>query len=168
MHTVVECRKLALRARELARDDSAGQALIEFALIAPLVLMLAIGIAVFGIGLNQYLVLTNATEIGAHQIAISRGQTSDPCLTLNNAVVNASPNLTPSSLTFTLTLNGVSSGSFSGQTVSNGTAICPTLAANLLENANEVVTVTYPFTASIINWGTRSYTLSSSVQEVIE
>jgi Flp pilus assembly protein TadG len=152
----------------LGRDDSSGQALIEFALIAPLILMLAVGMAVFGIGLNENLVLNNATEVGAQQLSVSRGQTSDPCLTLNNAVVNAAPGLAPAKLTFTLSLNGVSSGSFSGQSSTSNAAICPTLTSDMVENQNETVTVTYPFTASFINWGTKSYTLTASVQEVIE
>lgn len=161
-------RWLAARARLLRSDESCGQALVEFALIAPLILMLGLGMAVFGIGLNQDLVLTNATELGAQQLAISRGQTQDPCLTLNNAVVNAAPNLTPASMTFTLTLNGVSSGAFSGQSASSGAAICASLASDMIEGDNETVTITYPYTASFINWGTKSYTLTATVQEVIE
>lgn len=156
------------RARLLGSDESCGQALIEFALIAPLILMLAIGMCVFGIGLNEQLVLTNATEEGAQYLSVSRGQTTDPCLTLNNAVVNAAADLTPSSMTFTLSLNGVSSGAFSGQSATSGTAICASMASDMLEGDNETVTVTYPYTASFINWGTKSYTLTATVQEVIE
>lgn len=158
---------LAARARQLGNDDSSGQALIEFALISPLILMLAVGIAVFGIGLNEDLVLTNATEVAAQYLAISRGQTNDPCLTLNDATVNAAADLTPANLTFTLSLNGVSSGSFSGQ-AAGGAAICASMKSDMVEGANETVTVTYPYTASFINFGTKSYTLTASVQEVIE
>ncbi len=160
-------RWLAARARLLMSDDSCGQALVEFALIAPLILMIAVGMAVFGIGLNEQLVLTNATELGAQQLAISRGQTTDPCLTLNDAVVNASADLTPASMTFTLSLNGVPSGSFSGQ-AAGGAAICASMKSDMVEGANETITVTYPFTASFINFGTKSYTLTANVQEVIE
>jgi Flp pilus assembly protein TadG len=160
-------RWLAARARQLGNDESSGQALIEFALISPLILMLAVGMAVFGIGLNEQLVLTNATELAAQQLAISRGQTTDPCLTLNDAVVNAAADLTPASMTFSLTLNGVSSGSFHGQ-AAGGSAICASMQSDMVEYANETVTVTYPYTASFINFGTKSYTLTASVQEVIE
>lgn len=161
-------RGLRARWRELAASESSGQALVEFAIVSPLILMLGVGICVFGIGLNQDLVLTNATELGSQQLAISRGQTTDPCLTLNNAVVSAAPNLTPASMTFSLTLNGVSSGSFNGQSASSGTAICASMASDMVEGTNETVTITYPFTASFINFGSKSYTLSSTVQEVIE
>jgi Flp pilus assembly protein TadG len=161
-------RWMAARVRLLSSDESSGQALIEFALISPLILMLAVGMAVFGIGLNEDLVLTNATEVGAQQLSISRGQTTDPCLTLNNAVVNAAPNLTPSKLTFNVTLDGVSATAFSGQSASSGAAICASMQSDMVEGSNESITVTYPYTASFINWGTKSYTLTASVQEVIE
>lgn len=156
------------RSRKLVGDESSGQALVEFALVSPLILMLGLGICIFGIGLNQDLVLTNSTELGAQQLAISRGQTTDPCLTLNNAVVTAAPNLTPASLNFSLTLNGVAATPFAGQSASSGAAICPSMASDMVEGANESVTVTYPFTVSFIKFGTQSYTLSSTVQEVIE
>jgi Flp pilus assembly protein TadG len=152
------------RSRELARGESSGQALVEFALISPLVLMLGLGIAIFGIGLNQDLVLTNATQIAAQQLAISRGQTTNPCATVESNFVNAAPNLTAANLTFTLTVNGATTGPTTG--ASNFT--CSGDASDMVEGANESVTVSYPFTASFIQFGTKSYTLSSTVQEVIE
>lgn len=163
-HFRVHARGFRTRCSELAAEDSSGQALIEFALISPLILMLGIGIAVFGIGLNQDLVLTNATQIAAQQLAISRGQTTDPCATIESNFVNAAPNLTAANLTFTLTLNGTTSGPTTGAS----SFTCQSQASNMVEGVNESVTVSYPFTASFIKFGTQSYTLSSTVQEVIE
>jgi Flp pilus assembly protein TadG len=153
------------RLRKLAWDESSGQALVEFALISPLVLMLGLGICIFAIGLNENLVLTNGTEVAAQQLSISRGQTSDPCQTVEQAFVNASPNLTASNLTFTLSLDGQKAV---GPTLGASNFTCTSQAQYMVEGANETVTVSYPYTASFINWGTQSYTLSSSVQEVVE
>lgn len=155
---------LRTRCGDLLRGESSGQALIEFALISPLILMLGLGICVFGIGLNQDLVLTNSTQIAAQQLSISRGQTSDPCQTVEQNFVNAAPNLNSANLTFTLTLDGVTSGPTTG--ASNFT--CTSLASDMVEGTNESVTVSYPFTASFIKFGNKTYTLSSTVQEVIE
>lgn len=160
--------RMGARARALAHEETAGQALIEFALVSPLILMLAVGMAVFGIGLNEDLVLTNATELASQQLAVSRGQTTDPCLTVNNALVNAAPSLTPSKLTITVTIGSASSGALSGQASSSGAAMCASMTSDMVEGANETVTVTYPYTASFINFGTKSYTLTASLEEVIE
>ena len=156
---------LRARSRELAGDESSGQALVEFALISPLILMIGLGLCIFGVGLNEDLTVTNGTQVAAQQLSVSRGQTSDPCKTVEQAFVNASPNLNSASVTFTLTLDGQTAvGPIKG--ASNFT--CTSDAQYMIENANETVTVSYPFTASFINWGTQSYTLSSTVEEVVE
>ena len=43
----------------------AGTAAVEFALVAPVLLLLVLGMTQFGITLNQYLTLTNAVRSGA-------------------------------------------------------------------------------------------------------
>ncbi len=57
-----------------ARNEE-GQALLEFAYVVPLLLALVLGIIMFGAALNNYLVLTDATAVGARVLSISRGQT---------------------------------------------------------------------------------------------
>jgi Flp pilus assembly protein TadG len=57
--------------------DSRGQALVEFALVLPLLAMLLFGIVQFGIVFNHYIDLTDATRAGARKAAVSR-QTTDP------------------------------------------------------------------------------------------
>ncbi len=52
------------------RED--GQAMVEFAMVAPILLMLVLGIIQFGIVFNHYMTLTDAVRAGARQAAVSR------------------------------------------------------------------------------------------------
>jgi Flp pilus assembly protein TadG len=55
---------------EPIRSES-GQALVEFALVAPLLLMLVLGIAQFGIAFNNAITLTDAVRAGARAAIVS-------------------------------------------------------------------------------------------------
>src|SRR5579863_7460246 len=83
-----------------------GQSIVEFSLVAPLLLMIVTGAVSFGLNLYDEIVLTNAVSIGAQTLALSRGQTSDPCATAVSAIESAAPTLTSSNLSFKFALNG--------------------------------------------------------------
>jgi Flp pilus assembly protein TadG len=163
-------RWLAASRRLLGKDDCSGQALLEFALVAPLVLLLALGMLIFGIALNKQLVLSNATELAAQQVAISRGQTTstnNPCEIAESTFTNAAPDLDATSVTFSMTLSGQSTiPSTTGASSFASATNCSSAA--LVEGQTVTLTVTYPYTASFINFGTKSYTLTSTIEQVIE
>ncbi len=121
------------------RDDS-GQAAVELAVSLPLLLLVVTGIITFGIALNNYQTLLNATSVGAQQLAISRGQTTDPCSTAATAVYAASSNLTQANLGFKVTLNGTS---YTGSSCS-ATSTTTGSAANLTQGGTAQLVVTYP------------------------
>jgi hypothetical protein len=75
------CDGCGPRLRVLPRPGEQGGALVEFALLLPILLLLTTGIMVFGVAMNNYLQLTNAVSIGARNLAISAGITLDPCAT---------------------------------------------------------------------------------------
>jgi len=54
-----------------------GQALVEFAMVLPLLALLLFAIIQFGIVYNNYVSLTDAVRAGARKAAVSR-QTTDP------------------------------------------------------------------------------------------
>ena len=58
------------RVTRLRRED--GQSMVEFALLLPILLVVALGIMQFGIIYNNYITLTDATRVGARQAAVSR------------------------------------------------------------------------------------------------
>ena len=52
--------------------------MVEMALALPILLLVVTGILTFGLAFNNYLLLTEATSVGARTLAISRGATTDP------------------------------------------------------------------------------------------
>jgi Flp pilus assembly protein TadG len=129
--------RLLARLRDGGED---GSSLIEFAVCMPVLLLILTGTFAFGIALNNYLMLTNATTIGAQQLSISRGQTTDPCATTSSAIIAASPLLKATSFNFAYVINGVS---YSGTSCSSGSTTTGA-AGNLLQGVSAKVTVTYP------------------------
>jgi hypothetical protein len=72
--------------RDVRRSErESGQALVEFALILPLFLMIVVGIIQFGVALNFWLDLQRIGNQGARWAAVNCGQSasnpgSDPCI----------------------------------------------------------------------------------------
>lgn len=123
-----------------------GQSTVEFAIVAPILLTLLVAIGVFGIAFNNYLSLTFATDAGSQLLAISRGQTTDPCQTASQAVYSAAPQLTQSNLKFSIVL---------GSTTVATNAASPTCSGSqqyLVQSQNAEVTVTYPCNLNILGF----------------
>ena len=117
-----------------------GQSLVEFAVCLPLLLLVVTGIFTFGVAMNSFLMLTDATNVGARLLAISRGRSTDPCADTANAVYAAAPALRAVSLKFSFVLNGAS---YSGASCSSPSTTTGA-AANLTPNSIVTLTVTYP------------------------
>jgi Flp pilus assembly protein TadG len=83
----------------LRREE--GQALVEFALVLPVLLMIVTGITSFGIVFYRYVTLTDAVRVGARTLALQRGNSS-PCTSAANQTVASAVDvgLTNSQLTF--------------------------------------------------------------------
>jgi Flp pilus assembly protein TadG len=131
----VNVRSRGEQIRATLRNEK-GQSVVELAFVLPVLFLVVTGLFTFGLAVNNNLMLTNAVNNGAQLLAISRGQTTDPCATAIAAVTNAAPLLTASSLNFTFVLNGT--------TYAAGTTSCTAGAANLLQGTTAQVTATYP------------------------
>ena len=136
-----------IRARLRTRNER-GQALVEFALTLPILMLILTGMMTFGIALHNYLELTNAVSIGARVIAINRGQTTDPCAMVSSAVYNAAPLLKRTSLTFSLVLNGTT---YPGATCSSPNTTTGA-AGNLVQGADAQLTATYPCNLKVFGY----------------
>lgn len=117
-------------------QDRRGSAALEFGLIAPILFTVMFGIAEVGIVLNQYATLTQATIVGAMQLAFSAGVDGSPYTNTVSAIQSAAPNLTP--LTIVLSVNGTACG--------NDTACRTALAGG-----TGFVTVTTTYSCAAIN-----------------
>jgi Flp pilus assembly protein TadG len=145
--------------------EQEGQAMVEMALILPVLLLVVTGILVFGLAFNNYLMLTEATSVGARTLAISRGETTDPCATAASAVYAAAPLLVAANLSFTFVLNGTT---YTGPSCNSGSSTTGA-AGNLKQGAYAVVTVTYP--CSLAVYGANyapNCSLQSQIAELVQ
>jgi ABC-type multidrug transport system permease subunit len=86
--------------------DVRGVSALEFAIAAPVILAIGMGMLKFGVAMVHYLLLTNAAAQGAQTLALSRG-TSTPYTSTTTSIANAAPSLTLAQITTTVTINGV-------------------------------------------------------------
>jgi len=138
----------------LRTDDEEGAALVEFALMFPVLMLVILGMFNLGIMLNQYLQLTNAVGIGGQVLAVDRQNTLDPCSDAISAVEGAAPFLTPSKLSFSFSLNGNAFGSYAGNgstSACTSTSSTTGAAGDLVQGKPITMTVTYPCTLGV--WG---------------
>jgi Flp pilus assembly protein TadG len=85
------------RARARTRRED-GQALVEFALVLPVLMLFILGMVRVGIAYNNYLTLNDAVRAGARQLAIGRGQANDVCSQATTRVRTAASNLDQSKI----------------------------------------------------------------------
>ena len=145
--------------RTCLKSEEEGAALVEFGVVFPLMMIFIMAIFSFGIALNNYIQLTDAVGIAGRALAISQGQTTDPCNTVATALYAAAPGLTQSKLSFSYTINGVA---YSGTT-------CTSAVSNLKVGVNATITATYPLNISI--WGSNPASgrqLSASITELVQ
>lgn len=79
-------------------ENQKGQALVEFAIILPILLMLVMGILQFGMMLNSYLTIENAAREGARAGIIGSSDVE-----IQNLIIDTSPSLDPKNLTVSIT-----------------------------------------------------------------
>jgi Flp pilus assembly protein TadG len=151
--------------------------MVEFALVVPLLLLVLTGIFSFGIIFNQYEVLTNATNTAARAFALSAGggvgsskstaPNADPCAYAATALQDDVPGINTANLTYkivyTVTATSVST-TYNGTGSSN-----PSCAALLMTEKDTVkMTVTYPVSALLYSWTSKSYTLTAQDMEFVQ
>jgi Flp pilus assembly protein TadG len=162
-------RSERLRAR-LHFGGEKGGALVEFALVLPVLLLVVTAITTFGIALNNYLQLTEAVGIGGQALSVSRGNTTDPCNAVSSAVIAAAPYLVSTSISFTTKIytSSSSSTSYSGTSCSSSSTTTGA-AGNLTQGQAAVVTATYPCSLAVfgVNYAP-TCNLTAQVTEIIQ
>jgi Flp pilus assembly protein TadG len=116
--------------RRLARGKREdGQALVEFALVLPVLLLILLAILKLGLLFNNYLTLTDSVRSGARFMALERGAAGNYCSATDAQVKNSASGLNPANITFTPSGSGVTfTGTDSCTSLTQGNSI--TLQAN--------------------------------------
>jgi len=120
-----------------------GQTMTELALVLPILVVIVLAIAQFGLTFNNYVTLTDAARAAARKGAVSRqaGQSSD----CQNAGYAAGTDLKNPGTDFKVTCNsswGIGS--------------------------DVTVTATYPYSISLLGWVVKSGMLTTTVKERVE
>jgi len=127
----------------------AGQALVEFAVMLPLLLLLVMGIIQCGIVFNNWLILTDAVRSGARQLAVSRAPGQNACTLADNKVRQGASTLNTGSIAIT-------------HTVTSG---CTSLTAG----SDATLAATYPCDLTILGIDfAPSCTLTATMTERVE
>jgi TadE-like protein len=127
-----------------------GQAMVEFALVLPILLMIVMGIIQFGILFNNYVTLTDAVRAGARQAAVSR-DLPDPVAAASDRVKQSGAGLDETKLEITVTPYDPEDGS-----------------ASWVQGGDVTVEAKYPYTISIFGLQVMSGKLKSVTTERVE
>jgi Flp pilus assembly protein TadG len=152
------CVKIRSGGKRIRAVCQRGGALIEFTLVMPILLLTMTGVSSFGFALHNDLVLTNAVNTGGQLLAISRGQTTDPCATAYTAISGAAPSL-KTGLSLTFVING---------STYTATTTCTAGAANMVQGASAQVTATYPCSLVVFGMSFPTCGLRAQITEFIQ
>jgi Flp pilus assembly protein TadG len=150
--------KIRSKSKRAGARKERGGSFVEFTLVMPILMLTMTGLVTFGFALHNDLVLTNAVNTGAQLLAISRGQTTDPCATASTAIGAAAPSL-KTGLLLTFVINGVSYPS---------TTTCTAGVANMVQGGSAQITATYPCTLAVFGMSFPSCKLQSQITEFIQ
>lgn len=142
-------------ARSLARCEG-GVTALEFAIVAPAVLTIGIGMLKFGIAMTHYMLLNNAAAQGALTLALARG-TAAPYTSAGTAITNAAPSLATASITKVTAING---------TACTTDTACSTA---MVAGQTARVTLTYPCDLTVMGINFKpNCTLSAQSSQMIQ
>jgi len=152
---------------------SNGGALVEFALILPMMMILIVGMFSIGIALNNYMVLTSIVGSSARYLALSHSisaAASDPCKYAVQQATANSPSLNMSNVTWTVnwtTFDTSGNGTTTTYTGSAGAApSCSSQAATTGDNV--AVSAAYPIIFYQYGVVPRSLTLTARSSELMQ
>jgi Flp pilus assembly protein TadG len=134
---------ISISHRVRALRSEQGQTAVEFALIAPLLIVLLLGVVQFGIAFNNYLTITDAARAGARKAIVLRfngGSVKD----VEDAIRAAAPGLDTAKLKITVSAPSWTSGS------------------------DVTVTVKYPYSIGLLDWVVADGDVTSTMKERIE
>jgi Flp pilus assembly protein TadG len=130
------------------RED--GQALVEFAFVVPVLLLIVLGIVQFGILFNNYITLTDAVRAGARQAAVSR-TLANPTQVTTDRVRRSAAGLDSNKLTVSVAVWDPATSS-----------------AIWAQGGDVTVTARYPFSINLMGFVVRTGNLKAETTERVE
>jgi Flp pilus assembly protein TadG len=155
--------------RMIASED--GSPLIEMALILPMLMVFITGMVWIGIGINHYMVLTNAVSAGARAFAISpavsigSGPVTDPCTYGINTANSAAPSLQSLGVTYTVTYTVTNTGKSTKYTPGK-TVTCSGITTTVGDTVR--LDATAPFTIYMYGFAKHNLNILASSTEVMQ
>ncbi|MGH2972184.1 MAG: TadE family protein [Gaiellaceae bacterium] len=134
------------RRRRIGLHEEHGQAAVEFALVAPVLIALLLAIIQAGVAFNHYLAVTDAARAAARQ-AIEARVAGVTVAQIQQAAQNAAGGL---NLTGRVTVSDPTDPTFS----TSGSTL--------------TVTVTYPYSINVLGWAISSGNLQSTMTDRLE
>jgi Flp pilus assembly protein TadG len=122
--------------------DERGQSMTEFAIVLPILVVILLGIAQFGIAFNNYVTLTDAARAGARTAAVSRN-VADPVGAATTEVRASASNLNQSNLSVSV-------------------------ASTWQPGADVTVTASYPYSINLLGWVISAGSLTTKTTERVE
>jgi Flp pilus assembly protein TadG len=132
-------RKPTIRLRQ-----QRGQAMAEFAIVVPILLLVLLAIMQLGVVYNNWVTLTDAARAGARKAAVCRsGCSPDASTAAVNAVKNSAANLNQASLSVSVT-------------------------SSWTQGSDATVTASYPWSINVMGVVVASGTMQSTTTERVE
>lgn len=129
------------RNRSQILSGESGSALIEVAVVSPVLLMMVFGILQFGVVMNTNVTLNDAVRVASRTLALTRG-IPDPCATSATKLKNVAQGFTTANLNITVRVNGNTYGPSTSPT-------CSGQGVLMVSGADASVEATYPCAAVI-------------------
>lgn len=133
-----------MKASRIFRKSERGQAMVEFAIIVPILLVVLLGIMQLGVVYNNWVSLTDAARAGARKGAVCRsGCSPDATTAVTNAVKNSAADLNQSSLTVSV-------------------------SSSWTQGSDVTVSASYPWSVNILGVAVASGTMTATTTERVE
>jgi Flp pilus assembly protein TadG len=148
-------RKRTIRSTTRLVSANQGSAVLEVALLLPVVLLLLTGMCAFALAFLNQLTLTSAVGAGAQYLQLIRTSSTNPCQDTFATIQNAAPTLAAGNINMTF--------SFAGTTVTGNS--CPGDQSYLIQGQPVTVTATYPCSLAIYGSISTNCQLAATVSE---
>ena len=153
-------------------NSEEGQALVETALILPIVLIIVFGILVFGIFTMQIMSLAQGVNNAGNVLSVSAGQTTDPCSLAATSVQQAAPLLTSGNLSYSVTMTP-SGGSAQTYSVSSCSSSSTTTGAAQYLSSGGTVQVSATYTNCSLKFYGKNFlpngcSITSTITEAVQ